>query len=196
MQRLVALRQDVAETGDPARQAITQRVDAAIAETRAIISSFHPATVRELGFEASLRAAVAPFPAGQSVALTIHSRIDDRTVAGTLLVPIAQELVVNAVKHAGPTSIRVLLETDADQIVLEVDDDGVGIDDAASRRAVQAGHLGLAMVRRRVEDVGGTLDIATRSDGGTYSRVVLPSQSVDWTNIRPSRDTGMALDRS
>jgi signal transduction histidine kinase len=177
MQRLVALRQDVADADDPLRQAITHRLDAAIAETRAIISSFHPATVRELGFVASLRAAVAPFPAAQSVALTIQSTIDDRALAGTLLVPIAQELVVNAVKHASPTAIRVVLETEADRTVLEIDDDGVGIDDTASRRAVQAGHLGLAMVRRRVEDVGGTLEIVTRPDGGTHSRVVLPSES-------------------
>lgn len=103
MQRLVALRQDVGEADDEVRQAIARRVDAAIAETRAIISSFHPATVRERGFEASLRAAVAPFPASQSVALKIRSAIDDRALDDTLLVPIAHELVVNAVKHARPT---------------------------------------------------------------------------------------------
>ena len=61
MQRLVALRQDAAEADDEAARQLAA-VDAAIAETRAIISSFHPATVRELGFEASLRAAVAPVP--------------------------------------------------------------------------------------------------------------------------------------
>jgi two-component system, NarL family, sensor kinase len=174
MQRLVALRQDVAEADDEVRQAITTRLEAAIRETRSIISSFHPATVRELGFEAALRAAAAPFPASQSVDLEIRCAIDDRSLADTVLVPVAQELVVNAVKHADPTAIRVVVETEEDRIVLEVDDDGVGIDDAASRRAVQAGHLGLAMVRRRVEDVGGTLEIATRPDGGTHSRVALP----------------------
>ncbi len=61
MQRLVAMRQDMAEAGD-----VPHQMDAAIAETRAIISSFHPATVRELGFEASLRAAVAPFPSARA----------------------------------------------------------------------------------------------------------------------------------
>ena len=45
---------------------------------------------------------------------------------------------------------------------------------AEAGRAVQAGHVGLAMVRRRVEDAGGQLEIATRSDGGTRSRVVVP----------------------
>lgn len=32
------------------------------------------------------------------------------------------------------------------------------------------------------EDVGGTLEIATRPDGGTHSRVVLPSRLGHWTN--------------
>lgn len=172
MQRLVALRQDAAEKDDD----MTRQLDTAINETRAIISSFHPATVRELGFEASLRAAVAPFPAAQSVRLSIDSAVDDEALTGTVLVPIAQELVVNAVKHARPTTIRVIVNAEDGRIVLDVDDDGEGIDDAASRRAVQAGHLGLAMVRRRVEDVGGSLEIATRADGGTHSRVVLPAQ--------------------
>ena len=173
MQRLVALRQDVAEGSDDVSRAVAGRVETAIAETRAIISSYHPATVRELGFEASIRAAVAPFPAAEDVDLSIRDAVGER--ATTLLVPIAQELVVNAVKHARPTAIRVVLERNDDRIVLEVDDDGVGIDDATSRRAVQAGHVGLAMVRRRVEDLGGTLEIATRADGGTHSRVVLPA---------------------
>jgi signal transduction histidine kinase len=57
MQRLTAMRQDAAE-----RRADTTALDATIAETRAIISAFHPSTVRELGFESALRAAIAPFP--------------------------------------------------------------------------------------------------------------------------------------
>jgi signal transduction histidine kinase len=68
--------------------------------------------------------------------------------------------------------VRVARE--GDEIVLEVNDDGVGIDSSDAGRAVQAGHVGLAMVRRRVEDSGGRFEIETRADGGTRSRVVLP----------------------
>ena len=68
-------------------------------------------------------------------------------------------------------------------IVLEVNDDGVGIDTSDTSRAVQAGHVGLAMVRRRVEDSGGQFDIETRADGGTRSRVVLPI----WLALRGTR---------
>jgi signal transduction histidine kinase len=41
---------------------------------------------------------------------------------------------------------------------MEVSDDGVGIDTSDAGR-VRAGHLGLARVDRRNEDVGGILDI-------------------------------------
>ena len=51
--------------------------------------------------------------------------------------------------------------------MLEINDDGIGIDTEQAGRAVQAGHVGLATVRRRVEDAGGTFEIATRPDGGT-----------------------------
>jgi signal transduction histidine kinase len=175
MQRLVALRQDAGETGaEVVGDVMADRLSAAIAETRSIISAFHPATVRELGFEASIRAAVSPFPAARSVDLTIETELDDRRLASTLLLPVAQELVVNAVKHASPSRIDLSVRPQDGGVVLEVDDDGVGIDTSDAGRRVQAGHLGLAMVRRRVEDAGGRFEIETRADGGTHSRVILP----------------------
>jgi two-component system NarL family sensor kinase len=172
VQRLAAIRQDAAEGASS--EAIARHLDAALAETRAIISAFHPLTVRELGFEASLRAAVSPFPAAQSIQLTVDSTVDDRYLAGTILLPVAQELVVNAAKHAQPTRVDVLVAIQNDRIVLEVNDDGVGIDTLDTSRTVQAGHVGLAMVRRRVEDTGGRFEIETRADGGTRSRVSVP----------------------
>jgi signal transduction histidine kinase len=173
LQRLVALRQDAADAAPFSPDALTDQLDAAIAEARAIISAFHPAAVRELGFESSLRAAIAPFPAARKVDLTVHGSIDDELLTGTPLVAVAQELVVNAVKHARPSVIDVDLALSDEGIVLEVSDDGVGID-ASSSQAVQAGHVGLALARRRVEDAGGAFEIATRADGGTRSRAVLP----------------------
>jgi two-component system, NarL family, sensor kinase len=173
MQRFVAIRQDAADA-DPATAAeLTKRLDKAIAETRSLISAFHPATVRELGFERSLRAAIEPFPAATHVELSVRTDIDDQALAESLVLPVAQELVVNAVKHADPTAIDVVVHAEGDTLVLEVNDDGVGIDSTVAGRGVRAGHLGLAMVRQRVETAGGQFDLDTRLDGGTRSRVVL-----------------------
>jgi signal transduction histidine kinase len=134
VQRLAVSRQDLAEGAAPDK--LARQVDAAHAETRAIISAFHPVMVRELGFEASLRASIAPFPAGQSVALTVTTEVDDASLAESILLPMAQELLVNAAKHASPSTIDVSVRTHSDGIVLEVSDDGVGIDTSDAGRAV------------------------------------------------------------
>ena len=174
MQRFIAIRQDAADTEPATAAELTERLDKAIAETRSLISAFHPAMVRELGFERSLRAAIEPFPAAADVQLSVQTCVDDRALADSLALPVAQELVVNAVKHADPTAIDVLVHAEGHTLVLEVNDDGVGIDAAVAGRAVRAGHLGLAMVRQRVEAAGGQFDLDTRLDGGTRSRVSLP----------------------
>ena len=82
-----------------------------------------------------------------------------------------RELVVNAVKHAQPARVDVSVKAAQGAVVLEVVDDGVGIDSVASGRAARAGHLGLAAVRRRVEDSGGRFEISCASEGGTRARV-------------------------
>jgi signal transduction histidine kinase len=66
--------------------------------------------------------------------------------------------------------VDVVVHAEGDTVVLQVNDDGVGIDSAAGGRAVRAGHSGLAMVRQHVETAGGQFDLDTRLDGGTRSR--------------------------
>jgi signal transduction histidine kinase len=57
---------------------------------------------------------------------------------------------------------------------IEINDDAVGIDTSDVGRTEQAARVGLAMVLRRVEDGGSRLEIETRADGATHSRIVLP----------------------
>ncbi len=92
MQRFIAIRQDAAEPDATTAAELTSRLDKAISETRSLISAFHPATVRELGFEASLHAAIEPFPAAHGVRLSVNTDVDDRALADSLLLAVAQEL--------------------------------------------------------------------------------------------------------
>jgi signal transduction histidine kinase len=148
------------------------QLDDAIDETRAIVASLHPATTSTLGFEACVRAAAAPFQAAGGFELTVRSEIDDAELTNPVLLSVAQELVVNAAKHARPGTIAVTVAVRADRIELEVSDDGAGIVEPAE--TIDAGHFGLPIIRRRVRDSGGSFDIAARAGGGTRSRVTLP----------------------
>jgi two-component system NarL family sensor kinase len=94
-----------------------------------------------------------------------------------LMFSVARELLLNAGKHAQASFVSLVLEREGDAIVLEVADDGRGIDSVRQEAAVREGHIGLASITERVEAIGGTIMISTPADGGTTVRVAMPSPS-------------------
>jgi NarL family two-component system sensor histidine kinase LiaS len=68
---------------------------------------------------------------------------------------------------------------EAEQVVLEVEDDGVGFH--FPRRYVELvrqGHFGLAGAAERAEAIGGTVEIVTAPGKGTRIRVSVPISGV------------------
>ena len=86
---------------------------------------------------------------------------------------IAQEATTNALKHARATRIAVTLAYEADGVVVEIADDGVGLD-PATRPDDGRDHHGLAGMRERAELVGGVVEIAGSPGEGTTVRARLP----------------------
>jgi signal transduction histidine kinase len=76
---------------------------------------------------------------------------------------IAQEAVNNALKHAAPSEIRIGLERQNGALVLEVDDDGEGLNESAPL----ATGIGLRVMRYRARLIGGALEIGSPPAGGT-----------------------------
>jgi signal transduction histidine kinase len=86
---------------------------------------------------------------------------------------IVQEALTNALTHAGPARAQVVLRYLADDLELEISDDGPGTGDASG-----SGY-GLVGMRERVEVYGGELEAGRRPEGGYALRVRLP--------LRPAR---------
>ncbi len=84
------------------------------------------------------------------------------------LVHIGREAVTNAVKHAGPTSLEVVLEH-TDEWRLRVRDDGRGFDSSDS-----ADGFGLESMRRQAQALGGSLRVTSAPERGTTVEAVLP----------------------
>jgi signal transduction histidine kinase len=82
---------------------------------------------------------------------------------------IVQEALTNSLKHAGDAQASVRVRYGADQLELEVVDDGAG----AAGSAPEGGH-GLVGMRERVALYGGRFDAGRRGERGFTVRVVLP----------------------
>jgi signal transduction histidine kinase len=76
---------------------------------------------------------------------------------------ISQEALQNAVKHARPSRLEVQLSCEADCLVLEVQDNGIGF----NPEAAFPGHLGLRSMQERASSVGGSLAIISAPQKGT-----------------------------
>jgi signal transduction histidine kinase len=85
---------------------------------------------------------------------------------------VVQEALTNVIKHAGaPTHVDVLVEHGADDLVVEVFDDGRGVTPGNGSNGSGHGHVGM---RERVELWGGELAVGPAAGGGYRVRARLP----------------------
>jgi two-component system, chemotaxis family, CheB/CheR fusion protein len=101
-----------------------------------------------------------------------HQRLDPDVE--TSLYRIAQEALNNIFKHAGAARADVLLERRDAQVVLIIEDDGVGFDPGAALRQDGDRGLGVIGMHERAALAGGTLDIESESGKGTTIFVRVP----------------------
>ena len=94
----------------------------------------------------------------------------------THLYRIAQEAVNNALRHGQADEIQISLEQQDGQILLEVRDNGVGIE-ATTTNPIAPDNgtqgMGLRIMQYRAGMIGGTLNVERSAQGGTTIRCVV-----------------------
>ena len=149
---------------------------AGLVEMRALIFELRPESLATEGLIAALEKQAALVQARHELA--VHVTLCDDEPDAPLEVKeavyrIAQEALNNTVKHAQAERVELRLEQDADEILLEVCDDGGGFDPAGSF----PGHLGLKSMRERVAHLGGMLRIESAPGEGARIRAQIPAST-------------------
>jgi signal transduction histidine kinase len=173
-QRLLALAaqlQAALINGQPERlrEALTIGVEqsqTAVRELRELANGLHPSVLADGGLAAALDDLASRHRVQIDVAEP-DQRYSPRIEATAWF--IACEAVTNAVKHAAADQIVVRVDRHGDDLIVVVEDDGVGGADPTG-----SGLRGLA---DRAEAVGGHLDVLARQPTGTTLRAVLPCGS-------------------
>lgn len=146
----------------------------AIGEVRRVVYGLRPPVLDQLGLLRALEEHATALGAGQAsggLAIAVESRGDTSALPAAAEVAaylIALEALTNVARHAGAQRCTVRVEVSAD-LVIEIDDDGRGVD-----RAATSG-VGLTSMRERAEELGGQLLVDVPDAGvGTRVRARIP----------------------
>jgi signal transduction histidine kinase len=155
---------------DPVRakellDAALESADAALCTLRDLVAGIHPPILAHLGLAAAVEASAARVPIPVSIDVT-PERLSDPIEASVYFFVV--EALTNVMKHAGASRAGVRIAIDADQLSVEVSDDGVG---GAAPRGDSTGLEGLA---DRVGALDGVLDVASPAGGGTTLVAQIP----------------------
>ncbi len=175
LQTLLAANQDLLEAA-PGREGVTRAheiVSATIEEIRETVSALHPVTLQEGGLATALAAVArrAERQGGFACELDIDPRATGEN--DVVVLAIARELLTNAAKHSGAEKVQLHVNRDDGMAVLEVDDDGCGIQPGRRKNALREGHIGLASISHRLDIVGGSFELTT-GNGGTRAVARIP----------------------
>lgn len=192
-QRLTALRLKIASLKEEAEDRpslkakierlgeIGARLDA---EVNFLAYELRPSALDDLGLAAAIANFVQEWSRHFETAAEFHSSgLNDRRLepeVETNLYRIAQEALNNTLKHANAANVSVLLERRRNEVVLIIEDDGVGFEPTKQMAARAPGMgLGLIGIRERAAIVCGTVEIESAPDQGTTIYVRVPVTFTD-----------------
>jgi signal transduction histidine kinase len=178
IQRLFAIGMDV--QGTIARTYSREVIDrlnhtvddlqATIEDIRTAIFQLQSPTEHDGGFRRQIQSVIADLTQNRNIATTLHMS-GPMTAIGAELTQHAEavvaEAVSNAVRHSGASRLTIEVAV-SDELGIDIRDNGHGIPADNQRQS------GLANMRRRAEQVGGTCSISSPPEGGTLVQWTAP----------------------
>jgi two-component system, NarL family, sensor histidine kinase UhpB len=171
---------------DPSLNPLLDRVvesaeiaDSAISSVQKIASELRPSSLDNLGLAAALEQEAQRFQ--QRTGIKCQVRLPETGLelpagAATAVFRIFQEALTNVARHAQATEVRAALDSEADQVILQVEDNGRGIPPEALTDKKSLGLLGM---RERAAVLGGEFAIASIQPTGTRVALRLPHAAND-----------------
>jgi PAS domain S-box-containing protein len=154
-----------------------------VGESRQIIANLRPTVLDDFGLATAIRSQVEAFRA-KGWQVSYDENVGDERLPNSVesaLYRVAQEALVNVLKHARTTKVRIRLRRQRRGIRLQIRDWGLGLGSGRSQMGGPGERVGLSGMRERVTLAGGNLRIYSKEGVGTLitADVPLPEGATD-----------------
>lgn len=165
---------------------IREIIGRTIQYTRSLTVELSPPILSEIGLEAAIESLAEEIQKTYGMRITIANdgqpkQADDEI--RYLLFRIVRELLMNVVRHAKASEVKICLARNDDIMHIAVEDNGIGFN--VEKGAVRDCGFGLFTIRERLKRLGGYFEIDSRSGSGTkvILSVPLKSKTIDGKGI-------------
>ena len=154
-------------------------LEKSITETRTLSHLLHPPLLDEAGFASAASWFVNGFSQRSGIPVSLDLPPDMPRLSESVeiaLFRILQESLTNVHRHSQAPSAEIKVESDAEQITMEITDHGRGMPARVLQQLQGDGTklgVGLAGMRERVHELGGSFEV-TSNQGGTTIRASIP----------------------
>lgn len=175
------LRTSIPSTSRRLRKSVSEcqeLADGCIREVRTLSYVLHPPMLDEAGLEDAIRHYVSGFAERTGIEVKLDISPNFGRLAQeeeTALFRVMQESLVNTRRHSGSASATILLERTPQGVLLQISDQGRGIQGNGKRHIKEAGFaggVGIQSMRERMKQVRGKLEIESGPNGTTVRAVV------------------------
>jgi PAS domain S-box-containing protein len=169
-------------------RSMEEAVNSTLQIIRRILTNLRPPLLDELGLREAIEWQMEEF----SKRVGIRYEVDATPVtslpiaSATAVFRIFQEILTNAARHAKASRIKVHLRESASDLLMRVEDNGVGISEDALRATSKFGLLGM---RERAWSLGGEVDIHGAPGKGTTVTLRIPLRAKPAQKIAPASET-------
>lgn len=158
---------------------ITAEVQSVIDTLRATAQELRPPTIFDFGLENAIRSYVDDFVEKHPNLEVSLSLAQDRQLLPEkirlALFRIFQQALMNVVRHSDATKVKVRFAFDAEEVRLEISDNGKGFEVPQNwMEFVRTGHYGLAGAAERVDSLGGVFLVESMPGNTTSVIVTIP----------------------
>ncbi|NJD22517.1 MAG: PAS domain S-box protein [Melioribacter sp.] len=153
---------------------VAELLESTIRSSRRIITELRPAVLDELGLYTAIQWQAQEFETRTGIRCKIVKLQHDINLdkhTSTAIFRILQEGLTNVVKHSAATNVVINLKIIDDKLLLELKDNGRGIDKNKLRAPTSTGLLG---IRERVMALNGSFEIHSDIGDGTRLLVYVP----------------------
>ena len=147
-------------------------VDETIRSIRRIASDLRPGILDDFGLEAAVEWQLQQFRERTGVSVDLETDLAEDRLSkdmSTAAFRVLQEALTNVARHADATHIEVIMRTTEDELLLDVRDNGKGLQLDPSRRS-----LGLLGMRERARQLGGSVTVSNAATHGVLVQMRVP----------------------